>query len=314
MRVQFVLKEIWIGLRRNLTVTISLVITVAIAMALLGTGLLLRAQVDNSKSYWDGKIQVSIFLCLKGSPTPTCNNTAATPADRQALIDTLHKIPNVIAVDYEDQAHALARFKNQFANNPAFANSTQIGDIPDSLRVKLRDPSKFEEVRTAASGAKGVDQIINEADILKRFFMILDGLKWAALLIALFQMFAAIMLVANTVRLSAFNRRRETGIMRLVGASNLYIQLPFILEGAIAGLVGGLLSTIMLIGAKVFLIDKLQGQVQFATQLGWGSTIMIIIFSICIGVLLCARSSFLRSEEHTAELQSPDHLLCPLLL
>ncbi len=258
MRVQFVLKEIWIGLRRNLTMTISLVITVAIAMALLGTGLLLRAQVDNSKSYWDGKIQVSIFLCLKGSPTPTCNNTAATPADRQALIDTLHKIPNVLSVDYEDQAHALARFKNQFANNPAFANSTQIGDIPDSLRVKLRDPSKFDEVRTAVSGAKGVDQIINEADILAKFFRILDGLKWAALLIALLQMFAAIMLVANTVRLSAFNRRRETGIMRLVGASNLYIQLPFILEGAIAGLVGGLLSTIMLIGAKVFLIDKLQ--------------------------------------------------------
>jgi cell division transport system permease protein len=293
MRVQFVLQEIWIGLRRNLTMTISLVITVAIAMALFGTGLLIKAQVDNSKSYWDGKIQVSIFLCTKGSPTATCNKTAATPADRQALTDTLHRIPNVISVDYEDQAHALARFKDQFANNPAFANSTQIGDIPDSLRVKLRDPAKFDEVRTAVSGAKGVDQIINEADILKKFFRILDGLKWASLLIALLQMFAAIMLVANTVRLSAFNRRRETGIMRLVGASNLYIQLPFILEGAIAGLVGGLVSTIMLIGAKVFLIDKLQGQVQFATQLGWGSTIMIIIFSICIGVLLCAGSSFL---------------------
>jgi cell division transport system permease protein len=293
MRVQFVLQEIWIGLRRNLTMTISLVITVAIAMALFGTGLLIKAQVDNSKSYWDGKIQVSIFLCLKGSPTQTCNATAATPADRQALMDTLHRIPNVMSVEYEDQAHALARFKEEYANNPAFANSTQIGDIPDSLRVKLRDPSKFDEVRTAVSGAKGVDQIINEADILKKFFRILDGLEWAALLIALLQMFAAIMLVANTVRLSAFNRRRETGIMRLVGASNLYIQLPFILEGAIAGLVGGLVSTIMLIGAKLFLIDKLQGQVQFATQLGWGSTVMIIIFSICIGVLLCAGSSFL---------------------
>ncbi len=108
-------------------------------------------------------------------------------------------------------------------------------------------------------GQPGVDTVINEQEILKRFFRILNGLQVAALTIALIQVIAAVMLVGNTVRLSAFNRRRETGIMRLVGASNTYIQLPFILEGAIAGLIGGMFASILLVFSKKLLIDRLAG-------------------------------------------------------
>jgi cell division transport system permease protein len=102
-----------------------------------------------------------------------------------------------------------------------------------------------------------------------------------------------VLLVANTVRLSAFNRRRETGIMRLVGASNTYIQLPFILEGAISGFVGGIIATGLLIVAKMMLIDRLQGSIQFASQLGWASVIQVIVVSMVFGILLCAGASFL---------------------
>lgn len=293
MRVQFVLQEIWIGLRRNLTMTISLVITVAIAMALFGTGLLIKLQVDNSESYWHDRIEVSIFLCAKTSSNSSCGKRDATQQEKDQLKTDLQKMPQVKQVQYESKDEAYKRFKDRFNSTPGFVQSAKPGDIPDSYRVRLKNPKEYKTVSQAVFGRPGVDQVINEKQILDKFFRILNGLQWAALLIAVIQVVAAVLLVANTVRLSAFNRRRETGIMRLVGASNMYIQLPFILEGAIAGLIGGLFAAVLLIGSKVFLIDRLQGSLQFASQLGWGSVVGVIIFSICIGVLLCAAASFL---------------------
>ncbi|RAY12209.1 ABC transporter permease [Actinomadura craniellae] len=293
MRVQFVLQEIWIGLRRNLTMTISLVITVAIAMALFGTGLLIKAQVDSSKSYWYDKIEVSIFLCNKVSSNTQCGKADATQEQKNQIKQTLDGLSQVAEVTYESKDQAFARFRESFASTPGFTQSARPGDIPDSYRVRLKNPQEYKEVVDAVYGMPGVDQVVNEQEILKKFFRILGGLQWAALLIALIQVFAAVMLVGNTVRLSAFNRRRETGIMRLVGASNTYIQLPFILEGAIAGMIGGLFAAVLLVGSKVFLIDRLQGSLQFASQLSWTSVFGVIVFSICVGVLLCAVASFL---------------------
>lgn len=293
MRVQFVLQEIWIGLRRNMTMTISLVITVAIAMALFGTGLLLRQQVDASKSYWYDKIEVSIFLCAKTSSNPACQKQDVTDEQRQTLQATLKKMPQVSDVEYENKQQAYERFKDRFSGSPGFVESTREGDIPDSFRVKLRNPEEYKAVAQAMLGQRGVDTVINEQEILKRFFRILNGLQVAALTIALIQVIAAVMLVGNTVRLSAFNRRRETGIMRLVGASNTYIQMPFILEGAIAGLIGGVFSSILLVFSKKLLIDRLAGDVQLVSQLGWSTVIAVIVVSICFGMLLCAVASFL---------------------
>jgi cell division transport system permease protein len=293
MRVQFVLQEIWIGLRRNMTMTISLVITVAIAMALFGTGLLLRQQVDASKSYWYDKIEVSIFLCAKTSSNPSCQKQDVTDQQRQALKGSLEKMPQVSNVEYENKQQAYERFKDRFAGSPGFVESTREGDIPDSFRVKLKNPEENKAVAQAMLCQPGVDTVINEQEILKRFFRILNGLQVAALTIALIQVIAAVMLVGNTVRLSAFNRRRETGIMRLVGASNTYIQMPFILEGAIAGLIGGIFSSILLVFSKKLLVDRLAGDVQLVSQLGWSTVFLVIIVSICFGVLLCAVASFL---------------------
>lgn len=293
MRVQFVLQEIWIGLRRNLTMTISLVITVAIAMALFGTGLLIKMQVDNSNEYWSDKIEVSVFLCAQSSYNQACAKKAPTEEQVAAIEKDLKALPQVSLVTFEDENKAWERFKERFANNPAFVNSVKKGDLPASFRVRLKDPAQFKAVEEAIKGRPGIDQVVNEQEILKKFFRILDGLKWAALLIALIQVVAAVLLVGNTVRLSAFNRRRETGIMRLVGASNMYIQLPFILEGAIAGMVGGLLAAFLLVGSKLFLIDRALGSLQFASQLSWASVVGVIIFSITIGVVVCALASFL---------------------
>src|ERR671914_1864739 len=212
MRAQFVFQEIWIGLRRNLTMTLALIVTVAIAMALFGTGLLIKAQVDSSKSYWYDRVEVSIYLCSETSTNASCNKADRTDAQKAQLEQDLKAMPQVSRVEYESKEQAYARFKDRFSSTPGFVQSTKEGDIPDSLRVRLTDPQQYKVVANAVNGRPGVDQVINEQEILKKFFRILNGLQWAALLIALIQVFAAVLLVANTIRLSAFNRRRETGI------------------------------------------------------------------------------------------------------
>jgi cell division transport system permease protein len=264
-------------------------------MALFGTGMLLKKQVDSSKGYWYDKVEVSIYMCTKASSEPKCGKKAATEDQRNALRERLESLPVVAKVEYEDEDAAFKRFQKLFSTSPGMSQATKVGDIPPSFRVKLKNPEKIEDVISAAEAARGqgVDQVINERKLLEKLFKILNGLQWAALFIALIQVFASVLLVGNTVRLSAFNRRRETGIMRLVGASNMYIQLPFILEGAIAGLVGGIIAAVMLVGSKVLLIDRLEDSLGFASHLTWTQVAGVIIFSVAVGVLLCAGASFL---------------------
>ncbi|GAB3962580.1 permease-like cell division protein FtsX [Actinoallomurus acanthiterrae] len=293
MRVQFVFQEIWIGLRRNLTMTIALVVTVAIAMALFGTGVLLKMQVDKSNNYWSNKVEVSIYFCNKLSANPACKKTEPDQQKKDDIRKQLEGMSQVAKVTPETAQQAFQRAQQQFKDSPGIAGSIQPGDIPDSLRVKLKDPKDFAAVVAQMNGRDGVDQVVNERAILEKFFKILGGLQWAALTIAAIQLVAAVLLVANTIRLSAFNRRRETGIMRLVGASNIYIQLPFVLEGAIAGLVGGIFAAVLLSFSKIFLLGRLQKNLQFATPLGWVDVTTVIVASMCFGVLLCALASFL---------------------
>jgi cell division transport system permease protein len=293
MRAQFVLQEIWIGLRRNLTMTIALVVTVAIAMALFGTGVLLKMQVDKSNNYWSDKVEVSIYLCNKMSANPSCHKAEPTQGEKDQIEAQLKAMPQVADVTAETQQQAFQRARERFKDTPGFSDTIQVGDIPDSFRVKLKNPKEYQAVVAQMQGRQGVDQVINERAILEKFFKILGGLQWAAMIIAAIQVVAAVLLVANTIRLSAFNRRRETGIMRLVGASNLYIQLPFVLEGAIAGLIGGIFAAVLLGFSKVFLLGRLQENLQFATSLGWLDVIQVIVFAMCFGVVLCALASFL---------------------
>ena len=103
-------------------------------------------------------------------------------------------------------------------------------DMPESLWIELEDPEQFEGITSAVVGLDGVSGIRDARDTLKPIYGAIDALKWGALATALFLVVAALLLVANTIRLAAFARRREIGIMRLVGASTLYIALPFLLE------------------------------------------------------------------------------------
>jgi cell division transport system permease protein len=295
LRSQFVFSEVWIGLRRNLTMTMALIVVVAISLSLLGTGLLFVKQVDRTRTYWQGKVELSIYLCIKTSLEPQCQqNGPSTESERNQLYQQLVSMPQVKAVYYVSQQQAYTEFRQYFSNEPALVEDTQEGDIPDSFEVKLRNPeADYNIVASAVTGAAGVETVVDEETILDKFYRLLDGARNAVVVIALILIVAAVLLVANTIRLSAFNRRRETAIMRLVGASNFYIQLPFLLEGTIAGLIGWAIAAGLLVAVKALMLDSLEQYFSFNVGLSVGDLIEVIVFSMVIGVLLCGVTSFL---------------------
>ena len=295
MRAQFVFHEVWIGLRRNLTMTIALIVVVAISLSLLGTGLLFVKQVDNTRTYWQGRVQLSIYLCTATSVSPQCTkNGPATAAEINQIRTDLHQLPQVVSITYESQAQAYELFKQEFSQDQSFVSTVSKGDIPNSFQVKLKNTqADFPVVAETVEGRPGVDQIVDDSSILEKFYKLLDGARNAVVIIAIILLIAAILLVANTIRLSAFNRRRETSIMRLVGASNFYVQLPFLVEGVIAGLFGWLVAAGLLIAVKTLWLDTLQQYFPFNVQLSATDLIEVIVLAMIIGVLLCGATSFL---------------------
>ncbi|MEV5889709.1 permease-like cell division protein FtsX [Nonomuraea fuscirosea] len=293
MRANFIFSEVWIGLRRNLTMTIAVIITVAVGMAMLGVGLMINSQVGLMKSFWNDKVEVSVFLCKKGTAMPACNGKAITPAQTKALEAHIKGTQGVKQVFFENETTAYENFKQSFSSNKALVDATKVEDLPQSFRIALKDPDNYESVIQAVTGQPGVAQVTDQKQLIAPFFSMLDKLAIAALTVAIILVLAAALLIGNTVRLSAFNRRRETGIMRLVGASNLYIQLPFVMEGVIAGLVGGVFAAVILIVAKVFLFDQIVGFFGGATALlGWNDVAQTITITMIIGVVICILASF----------------------
>ncbi|WP_219470958.1 permease-like cell division protein FtsX [Nonomuraea rhizosphaerae] len=292
MRANFIFSEVWIGLRRNLTMTIAVVITVAVGMGMLGIGLMINTQVGMMKDFWYDKVELSVFLCGKNTTMPSCKGKSITTPQTNALEAEIKGMPGVQQVLYEDQAQAYKNFQQSYQANKALVEATRVEDMPTSFRVKLTDPNNYQPTVQALQGKPGVAQVTNQKDLVNNLFGLLDQLRYGAVGLAVVLVLAAALLIGNTVRLSAFNRRRETGIMRLVGASNLYIQLPFVMEGVISGLIGGVFAAIVLIVAKVFLFEEISRYFAFGSQLAWNDVAWVITLTMVIGVVICVLASF----------------------
>ncbi|TAK68984.1 MAG: ABC transporter permease [Actinomycetota bacterium] len=299
MRVRFVLGEVGAGLRRNLTMTIAVVITVAVSLALFGTGLLVRAQVDKMKDYWYDKVEVSIFLCGPNSDTASCAGGAVTQAQRDEILADLNSLkPLVQDVYYESSQEAFDRFKQQFAGSPLVGNAKP-EDLPESYRVKLSDPQKYDVVASAFAGRPGIEEVNDQREFLDKFFKLLNGLQLISLCIAIAMLVVTVLLVVNTMRVAAFSRRRETGIMRLVGASNFYIQLPFLLEAALAAALGAACAVGGLIAVKVLLVDRvLVPSFPFTAFIGWDTVVTAGLQLFIVGTLLAAVAAFLTLRKY----------------
>ena len=295
MRFSFVSKEVGNGLRRNFTMTVALIVSVAVSLSLVGAALLMSAQVDRMKGYWYDKIEVSIFLCGNTSVAFTCTG-AVTDEQRKNIKTVLGKLESVQEVFYESSADAYAQFKEQFAGSAILANISPDA-LPESFRVKLDNPENFEKVAEALQSVQGVESIQDQRKLLDRFFQILKGLQTFALAIALAMLFVTVLLVMNTVRVAAFARRRETSIMRSVGASNMSIRLPFILEAAVAAIIGSTLATAGILASKYWLIDaKLAPNLTFIPFVTWSEVLAIVpmLYLVGVGTTVLAASITLR--------------------
>lgn len=285
MRVNFVLSEVATGLRRNLTMTVAMILTTAISLGLMGTGLLIANMISDMKAIYYDKVQVSIFLAD--------DVTDEQRADIEARLDAS---PEVAGYIYESKEEAYQRFQQQFAQQPELVENTPADALPESFRVELVNPERYPVIAEEfPNGEAGVDQVRDEGDFLDRLFSLLNGARNATIAVAVIQALAALLLISNTIQLAAFNRRNETNIMRLVGASRWYTQLPFILEAAIAGLIGGLLAAGGLILAKLLFVDRtLAGPIKagIIPQIEWNDVIANSLIVSGVGVALAAIAAY----------------------
>lgn len=294
MRLQFILSEIGIGLRRNLAMTISVVLVTFVSLTFVGAAALLQMQIGTMKDYWYDRVQVSIFLCTPDSEVATCASGEVTETQRQEIqaeLESATLSPYVDVVYFESKAEAFERFKEQFSGTAITDNVTQ-DQMPESFRVKLVDPQKYSVIAEYFSGRAGVEEVVDQRRLLDRFFAALNVATLASGLFAVVMSVAAALLIATTIRLSAYNRRRETGIMRLVGASNLLVQLPFLLEGVIAVSIGAALASVGLWAVVRFGVQGwLTENLPLFSYIGVGELAVVVPFLFAVGIILAGVSS-----------------------
>jgi cell division transport system permease protein len=285
MRVNFVLSEVATGLRRNLTMTVAMILTTAISLGLMGTGLLIAGMISDMKEIYYDKVQVSIFLA-----------DGVTEEQRSAIEAQLKDSGEVKTYIYESKDEAYQRFQQQFSQQPELVQNTPADALPESFRVELVNPERYPVIAEKfPNGQNGVDQVRDEGDFLDRLFSLLNGARNATIAVAVVQALAALLLISNTIQLAAFNRRNETNIMRLVGASRWYTQLPFILEAAVAGLIGALLAVAGLILTKVLFVDRtLAGPIKagIIPPVDWGAIAVISPIIAAAGVGLAGFAAY----------------------
>jgi cell division transport system permease protein len=258
--VEIYLRETASGLRRNGTVAFAAMSTAFIALFLFGLSLLIGRQIDLFIEAYTGNVEVTVFL-----------SDPVKPETVDQLIELMQPLEAVESIEFESKEEAYRRFLELFANQPSVIENTLPQAIPASLRVKLADTSKYEQV-TAALGctttedgttecaAPGVRRVNDFRELLDRLSTITRGLSLGVLVLALVMLAAAVALVANTLRMGMFARRKEIGIMRLVGATNWRIRTPFLIEGLAEALVGAVFAIIALLLGKVVFIDPLREQ------------------------------------------------------
>jgi cell division transport system permease protein len=252
MQFRYVFSELRSGLRRNLSMHIAVVLTLFVSLTLVGLGVLMWEQGKIATRYLGSQLQVTVYLCRDGDANPACTGPV-TDEQKKRIQETITDSPEVATYRFESKEEAFDKVKqlygaDQFDGpNPAITAD----DMPESYWITLKDPKKFEGVSSAVVGLDGVSQIRDLRQTLKPLYEWLDTLRLGSWLIALFLGVAALLLVANTIRLAAFARRKEIAIMRLVGASTLYIALPFLLEAVVTAVVGVVLAGAAL-GAFVY--------------------------------------------------------------
>ena len=286
-RWTYVIREAFIGLRRNLMMTVAVILSVTVSLTLLGASLLLSEQVDLATDDWTGRVEVSIYLC----DDRVC--PAITSEQQEQLREDLEAQEVVAEVFYESKQDAYERFTEMFADQESLIEAIDQDTLPASFRVRLENPELFNVIADQFSTYPGVEEIVDQREVLNQFLRFTNVVRNAALVVAAIQLVAAGVLIANTIRVAAFARREQTGIMRLVGASNWYIRLPFVLEGVFAGLIGALVSWGLLWATVPRVAGGLAQDIELMPFIGEAQVLAVGPWLLLAGVGIAAVSSIL---------------------
>ena len=295
MRLGLILDEVANGLRRNVSMVISVILVTFISLTFVGAAILLQMQIGQMKGYWYDRAQVAIYLCTEVDTTGNCTQAEATPAQIAAVEERLTSdslAPYIEKYEFENHEQAYANFQEQLSGSP-IATFVTPETLNESFRVNLIDPSDADILIESLSGQAGVQEVRDQRGYLDQIFAVLNAASYTAIGVAALMLVAAVLLIATTIRLSAFSRRRELGIMRLVGASNRFIQTPFILEGVFAAVIGSLLAGAAVVAIVQFFVQGyLQTTLQATTTLvGLGDALVVVPILIVVGAALAAASA-----------------------
>jgi cell division transport system permease protein len=284
-KLDYFFRETTSGLRRNGLVAFAAISTTFIALLLFGLALLISRQVNIMIDRTTGNVEVAIYLS-----DPVNDQNVAS------LRETLTALPIVATVDYENKQEAYERFQDLFANSRELVDNVDPEALPASLRVKLSEPERFQEVAAVLGcepgrggyvcAAPGVETLVDQREFLDRLFAVTRVFRVGVLLVAIVMLVSAAVLIANTVRMGLFARRKEIGIMKLVGATNWRIRIPFLIEGLFESLIGAVAAILVLFALKVAFINPLNNSVQFVPWIVNRDVLAIVPWLLFAGVLV----------------------------
>ena len=288
MRFGFLINEVFTGLRRNVTMTVAMILTTAISIGLFGGGLLVIRLADHSRDIYLDRVETQVFLNNDVSANdPTCD---ADPCKAlRAQIESRKDVKSVRFLNKDDAYNdAVRKF-------PQYKDVASKDSFPASFVVKLDNPEQHKEFDAAMQGAPGVLNVLNQKELIDRLFAVLDGLSNAAFAVAVVQAVGAILLIANMVQVAAYTRRTEIGIMRMVGATRWYTQLPFLLEAVLAATIGVIIAMVGLIVVRaLFLEDALDQfyKANLIARIDYADILYISPIMFFVGVAMSAVTAY----------------------
>ncbi len=294
MRLGFILREAVKGLRQNVVMVVSVVLVTFVSLTFVGASALLQLQINQMKGYWYDRMEVAVYLCDDTSASPNCAGKPVTDDQRnsiKAMLESEQLAPYVKEIAYESKEDAYKNFLDQYKNS-SLVDQVKADQLPESFRVALVDPEKYQVINEAFSTVAGVDAVVDQRELLEKVFQLVRVASAAAAIVAIVMIACAVLLTGTTIQLSAMHRRLETTIMRLVGASKATIQLPFIIEGVIASIIGGVLASGTLWLLMKFLVeDKLASENVGVAFISTGEVWLIAPVLLIIGIVLATISS-----------------------
>lgn len=290
MRARYVFSEVGKGLSRNKAMAVSVVLVTFVSLLFVGVAALAQMQVSIMKSQWYDKIEVSIHMCAKDDLIASCNQEEATEEQIAAVEEKLNspELAGFVSDYYvESKEEAYQNFLELYEGAPITQWLTE-DMMWVSFRVKLVDPQQYRLVEEEFSGAPGVAEVRDQREVVEPLFDVIDKAKYISLGLAAVMTLAAILLITTTIRLSAISREKETTIMRFVGASSLTIQLPFMIEGALAALIGAIGASLALWGGVNVFVDSWLANTFTWTRFVGTSELLVVIPGLILAAILLA--------------------------